>query len=282
MKLIYKNEDGNSIDINYSFPYFFQSLNGEDGLKNQMLSYKNYNQDGVTVSETVLEPRSIELTGVLKGNDKNEIARRRELLIRVFNPKLKGQLIYEDGEITRIIDCLVDEAPKFSSRNVKRQQNFIISLFCPNPYWEDVYEKGEEIRTWIGGWKFKFKLPFRFKQKGETKKNIVNEGHVETPLEIIFKGPALNPCVINNRTGEFIKVTKELTSDDTLYITTAFGNKKVEIERNGIRSNAFNYIDLDSTFFNLKVGDNMLEYTTDNDLEPQGVEIIYKNRYLGV
>ena len=95
---------------------------------------------------------------------------------------------------------------------------------------------------------------------------------------------ALNhyPCVINHATGEFIKVERTLTTDDTLYITTEFGNKKVEIERNGVRNNAFNYIDLDSTFFQLKVGDNMIEYTTDNDLEPQSVEIRYRNRYLGV
>ena len=49
-----------------------------------------------------------------------------------------------------------------------------------------------------------------------------------------------------------------------------------------MRQNAFHYIDLDSTFFQLQPGDNMIEYTTDNELEPQSVEIRYRNRYIGV
>lgn len=282
MKITYINEKGMSIDIKYSFPYFFQGVSGEDGLKNEISSYSNYNQDGYSISSEKLSYRDIDITGVLRGDTKQEILNRREFLLRVFNPKLKGQLIYEDGGIKRIIECRVEESPKFSDRDVWKQQNFIISLICPNPYWQDIYEEGEIIATWIGGWKFKFKLPFRFKQKGGPKKNIYNNGHVETPAEIIFRGPAVNPCVINDATGEFIKVERTLTSDDTLYITTEFGNKKVEIERNGVRQNAFHYIDLDSTFFQLQPGDNMIEYTTDNDLDPQSVEIRYRNRYLGV
>lgn len=282
MKITYINEKGNSIDIKYSFPYFFQSISGEDGLKNEISSYSNYNQDGYSISNEKISHRNIDLTGVLKGNTKQEILNRRELLLKVFNPKLKGQLIYEDGNIKRIIECIIEESPKFSKNNVWRQQKFIVSLICPNPYWEDIYEVGEIISTWIGGWKFKFSLPFKLKQKGESKKNIYNSGHVETPVEIIFKGPALNPKVTNLITGEFIKVDRELTSDDILYITTGFGNKKVEIENAGVRTNAFNYIDLDSTFFQLQVGDNMFEYTTANELEPQSVEIRYKNRYLGI
>lgn len=282
MKLIYINEKGISIEIKYSYPYFFQTILGEDGLKSEISTYTNYNQDGCFINNQKLAYRDIEITGILRGDTKEEELIKREKLLKVFNPKLKGKLIYENGNMKRLIECVVEEGPKFSARNVYKQKNFIISLLCPNPYWKDFYEGNEIVSTWIGGWKFKFKLPFRFKQRGESRKNIYNEGHVETPVEIIFKGPAVNPCVINHATGEFIKVERTLTTDDTLYITTEFGNKKVEIERNGVRNNAFNYIDLDSTFFQLKVGDNMIEYTTDNDLEPQSVEIRYRNRYLGV
>lgn len=88
---------------------------------------------------------------------------------------------------------------------------------------------GEKISTWVGGWKWKFKLPFRMKQRGEPRKNIINEGHVETPVEIEFHGPAVNPQILNLITGEFIRIERELTSDDILYINTAFGEKKVEI-----------------------------------------------------
>lgn len=281
MKLTYINEKGLSLDISYSPPYFLQALSGEDGLKNNISTNRAHNQDGETVINENLGSRHIDITGVLQGDTKKEILGRKDFLYRLFNPKLDGQLIYSEEDTVKIIKCKVEEAPKFSNRNVWRNKNFIVSLFCPDPYWLDEYETGKQIITWIGGWKFKFKLPFRFKQKGETKVNIFNSGHVETPIEVIFKGPAVNPCIINHTTGEFIKINRELTSDDTLIITTSYGNKKVVMEKNGIRTNASKYIDLDSTFFSLEVGDNLIEYTTES-LEPQSVEIRYRNRYLGV
>ena len=56
----------------------------------------------------------------------------------------------------------------------------------------------------------------------------------------------------------------------------------IEIIRNGTRTDAFDYIDLSSRFFSLQVGDNVIEYASENGLAPQNVEIYYKNRYLGV
>ena len=79
-----------------------------------------------------------------------------------------------------------------------------------------------------------------------------------------------------------IRIRQSLTSDDTLYINTAFGKKTVEIERNGVREDAFDYIDLASEFFSLQVGENVIRYESENGLDPQSVEIRYCNRYIGV
>ncbi|WP_040194756.1 phage distal tail protein [Clostridium culturomicium] len=243
------------------------------------ITIENYMQyDGGYTSKKKILPRDISILFDycnLK-NDKIE----RQQVIKFFNPKSQGILTVNYCGVERYIIYEV-ESFKEVRKSLHEPLSFNLNLVCPNPYFEDIII-GETISTFIGGWKFKFKLPFRFKQKGEPKKNIYNDGHVDTPVEIIFRGPAVNPSVINHATGEFIKVERTLTSDDTLYITTEFGNKKVEIERNGMRQNAFHYIDLDSTFFQLQPGDNMIEYTTDNELEPQSVEIRYRNRYIGV
>lgn len=158
----------------------------------------------------------------------------------------------------------------------------LLELSCMDPMFQDVLQMGEKISTWVGGWKWKFKLPFRMKQRGEPRKNIINEGHVETPVEIEFHGPAVNPQILNLITGEFIRIERELTSDDILYINTAFGEKKVEIIRDGVREDAFDYLDLESKFFSLQVGDNVIEYQSENGLNPQSVQIYYYNRYIGV
>ena len=101
-------------------------------------------------------------------------------------------------------------------------------------------------------------------------------------MEIYFHGPAVNPKITNLSTGESIRIKRELTTDDVLYISTAFGKKKVEIIRNDTRTDAFDYIDLASQFFSLQVGDNVIEYASENGLDPQNVEIRYRNRYIGV
>jgi hypothetical protein len=243
------------------------------------VTIENYTQyDGGHTNKKRVLPRDISIVCDYCNAENTEMERQK--LIRFFNPKQQGILTVNYCGVERYI---IYELENFKDlrENLYEPLSFNLNLVCPDPYFKDII-LGEQISTWIGGWKFKFKLPFRFKQKGEPKKNIYNEGHVETPVEIIFKGPAVNPSIINNRTGEFVKVDRTLTSDDTLYITTEFGNKKVEIERDGVRTNAFNYIDLDSTFFQLKPGDNMIEYTTENNLDPQSVEVKYRNRYLGV
>lgn len=125
---------------------------------------------------------------------------------------------------------------------------------------------------------FPWMLPSSFAIKGPKKINIYNEGDVETPIRIEFKGPATNPRIINNTTGEYIQVNQVLARDEVLVATTDFGNKRVEINgRNVIR-----WIDLNSIFWQLRPGDNIVEYTSDDEVEPAAVEISYRNRYVGV
>lgn len=280
--LIYENSIGVRLELGNSKPILLEAIEGASDLKNNITISNNIGSDGSNVVNEHLESREISIQVAILGKDHLENQRIRSMIISVFNPKLAGKLIYKDRNIERITDIKIENSPKFTKILRGKAQRCIIDMMAPSTFWQDTIETGETIATFIGGWKFKFKLPFRFKQKGEPKKNIYNDGHVETPVEIIFKGPAVNPSIINHATGEFIKVERTLTSDDTLYITTEFGNKKVEIERNGMRQNAFHYIDLDSTFFQLQPGDNMIEYTTDNNLDPQSVEIRYRNRYIGV
>ena len=207
------------------------------------------------------------------------VEEQRQRLIKFFNPLNTGNLKVNYCGIERYINYEI-ESFKDNRKNLYEQLNFTVSIICPDPYFYEI-EKIEELTTWVGGLNFPLNLPFSLKQKGEHIKNIYNDGHVDTAIEVVFKGPAINPKILNSTTGEFIQVNKELTSEDTLYITTQYRNKKVEIEKEGIRTNAFNYIDLDSTFFNLKVGDNLIEYSTES-LEPQGVSIKYSQKYLGI
>lgn len=240
----------------------------------------NTNYIGERLKRKKILSRPISISADWLGQDDEKSAKRQEL-IAFFSPFSSGTLTVNYMGVERTIEYEV-EAFKINTVNLHETLDFQADLICMDPMFWDVLETGETIATWVRGWKWKFTLPFKMKERGEPQKNIINTGHVETPVEIYFHGPAVNPSIKNITTGETIRIIRELTTDDVLYINTGFRQKKVEIIRNGTRTDAFDYIDLSSRFFSLQVGDNVIEYASENGLAPQSVEIYYKNRYLGV
>lgn len=240
----------------------------------------NTNYIGERLKRKKILSRLISISADWLGQDDEKSAKRQEL-IAFFSPFSSGTLTVNYMGVERTIEYEV-EAFKINTVNLHETLDFQADLICMDPMFQDVLQTGDSIATWIRGWKWKFTLPFKMKERGEPQKNIINTGHVETPVEIYFHGPAVNPSIKNITTGETIRIIRELTTDDVLYINTGFRQKKVEIIRNGARTDAFDYIDLSSRFFSLQVGDNVIEYASENGLAPQNVEIYYKNRYLGV
>lgn len=276
-KLIYINELGKSVEISHTSLFFLESVEGLGAIKNIIYTQKSPNQDGVTEVGDSLEPRDINIEGSINSTNKEEILKHRRTLIQVFNPKLKGKLRYQLGSFIKEVNCKVEYAPIFPSVESKFKK-FLIQLYCPNPFWLDDFETSEEITTWVGGMRFPLRLPTKFAMAGAKIINIVNKGDAETPIKLEIIGPATNPKILNKTTGEYIKVNRTLSNEDILTITTDFGNKRVE--QNGV--SVFNYIDLSSTFFNLGVGDNVIELTTDDVNDNAKIKISYYNRYLGV
>lgn len=239
----------------------------------------NSNFIGERLKRKKVLSRPIAISADYLGNE--DKSNKRQELIRFFSPFSSGILTVNQLGVEREIEYEV-ESFHFTSQNIYDVLEFEIELSCMDPMFQDIVQTGETISTWVKGWAWKFTLPFKLKERGEPKKNVFNSGHTEAPIEIYFHGPAVNPKITNLSTGEFIRIKRELTSDDILYINTGFGQKKVEIIRSGVSTDAFDYIDLQSVFFSLQVGDNMLEYTSENGLDPQSVEVRYKNRYIGV
>lgn len=273
------NSNGRSLSIDEP-EYDILDYEGLEATDYELEEQININGIGATKKKTKLLPRPISLEFDYIGGEEDK-SRIRQELISFFSPFRGGELTVSYLGVKRKIQY---EVTGFfvNSKLLTEPLSCLLELSCMDPMFQDVIENGEQISTWVGGWKWKFKLPFRMKQRGEPQKNIINEGDVETPVEIEFHGPAVNPKIINHSTGEFIRIKKEITSDEVLYINTAFGKKRVEIVRNGTREDAFDYIDLDSRFFSLRPGDNVIEYQSENGLAPQSVQIYYYNRYLGV
>jgi ribosomal protein L25 (general stress protein Ctc) len=141
------------------------------------------------------------------------------------------------------------------------------------------------MADWIGGLAFSLSLPMMFSGRSSMLYKIINNaGDVDAPITFEFMGETTNPKVINIDTGEFIKVNRTLQNNEILIVSTEFGKKKVVLRDkvSGQETNAFGYIDLNSTFFSLKPGNNLMSYDADAGKENAKVKIYWKNRYQGV
>lgn len=120
-----------------------------------------------------------------------------------------------------------------------------------------------------------------FGVKNEEKiKNVTNNGNVETPVSFIFQNnystQVIKPKITNVVTREFFEVAITLEKGDRLIIDTE--NKLVTL--NGI--NVFNKRVRGSSFFNLNVGDNYLQFDAEQNADNLEVMLEYNSRYLGV
>jgi Phage tail protein len=285
-RIIFTNSRGQSVELKSSAPFLLQSIDGLGDVDADIQTQKAPFQDGSTYIDSVLQERAISLEIAILAADKSTLLQQRQYLASIFNPKLgPGKLRYENGENIREIEAVADGVPVFPSGQDNRGpifQKAMVNLLCPEPFWLDEVSTSEKMSYILGGLSFPLRLGTSFAQRG-FKKILNNQGDVATPVTIEFYGPATNPVVWNRTTGEFIRVSRTLAETDKLVITTDFGKKSVTIENaDGSKTNVFNWIDLESTFWQLVPGENIIEFGSDSDSTKSRLVISYKNRYLSV
>ncbi|MED4299745.1 phage tail family protein [Geobacillus stearothermophilus] len=287
-RIIFTNARGQSVELKSSAPFLLQSIDGLGDVDADIQTQRAPFQDGSTYIDSVLQERAISLQIAILAADKSTLLQKRQYLASVFNPKLGlGTLRYENSETVREIEAVPDGVPVFPSGKENRGPTFqkaLVNLLCPSPFWL-TEEKVDQLVVWEGGLEFPLELPTFFAQQSTNKAKILfNDGDVETPIFVTFHGPATAPIkIINVTTGEFIEVNQNLLVGERLEINTAFGQKRVtKVLSDGTEVNAFHYISLDSTFFQLIPGNNLLDYSTGADYERAAVTITWRNRYLSV
>lgn len=285
-KLVFTNSNGESIIFDHGKPYLLQSFNGTGGVEGDIHMEKAPFQDGETYINTLLDTRTIDIEVAIFANSQDELHQRKAEFVRVLNPKLgKGTVRYEYDGIVKEIESVVDSPPIFpvgiENKGIGFQRT-AFTFLCPSPFWTDSYIKSEEMADWVGGLTFPLSLETTFAERGK-RRTLTNDGDVSTAIEVVFYGQCENPTIENLTTGEFIKVNKLINEGEKLIISTYFGNKAVVIEdTQGTRTNAFNYIELNSKFLQLLPGQNLMQYSADSGEDETKVLVKWKNRYLSI
>lgn len=286
-KLTYTNERGESIVFSHASVFHTNEVNGLSDVRNEIYSINSMGQDGDTYLGNRIESREIEIVGSIKERDKDRMRDYRRQINRVFNPQYAATLTYEYGDFKRVIDCKVDNAPVFSRKVIF--QDFTIQLLCLNPFWRKESKARDDIATWIGGLIFPVEIPLEegwqigYRQPSLIV-NVYNDGDVQAGIRVEFRalGVVQNPQLLNVNTQEFIKLNITMQAGDTLSVSTGYGEKEVTLKRGGATTDAFRYLDVDSSYLQLSVGDNLFRYAAEKNLENLEVSIYHDDLYLGV
>lgn len=283
-KVRFINSKGESIYFDIKPPFVLQGIDGVGQVEANLYSQKSPYQDGATYINSKLETRDIFMRVSLVNSNEQELFKMRQDLQRVFNPKLgQGYLIYETPNDVKMLICVPDGTPSFGSykpSSVACQ----INLTAFNPLWTDVSDlvEGVSVSNYIVKYDSLPTIP-HFTARIEKAGTIVtNNGTFNTPMIIEVSGEiTTNVKIMNNTTGEILKINRVIPVGSILRIDTSFGRNRVAklIAQDGTESNGFPYISFDSDFPQLELGDNIISYES---LEDVIINVKWHNNYIGL
>lgn len=255
-------------------------------------SYKYVNQIGVYVTGTSLETRDVEIVGWVIADTEAQMTDRKSILNRFVNPQQLIEITYSSYKLRFLPNSSIKYSTTIAENNEVMCKFKIVGL-AANPLFKDTNDDKVSAASTKG----MFHFPLIINKTDQTPPvilfgvrepslivNVYNHGAVSTGMKIVFKalGTLAGPSLINVYTQEFFKINKTMYSGETIEVTTTTGEKKVIASINGVETNYFKYRDLDSTWLQLDVGDNLFRYDADSGIDNLEVYIYFSNRYLEV
>lgn len=255
-------------------------------------SYKYVNQIGVSITSTSLKERSITVTGWIIADTEEEMDERKQFLNRYFDPRYEIDVMYKNYFLRFVPDNTVKYGTSEKENNDTIVQ-FQIKGTCADPLFSEINGSKETIAATIATFHFPLimstnlyerGLVFGYRQPSLTAK-VTNKGAVEVGMKIVFKaiGELTNPRLIDVDTREFVAIEKSMVAGEEIVINTNVGEKSIQGKiGNEDYSNYFMYKDLDSTWLQLRLGDNLFRYDADSGLDNLEVYLYFYNKYLEV
>lgn len=268
-------------EFSLSPPYIIGSVKGTGGAEASAITSTAPGVNGVFVHGVRMESREISCFIHVEGETRKDMYQKRFDLVKKLTPQVEPGLLYytNDAEVKRI-PAYPMGSPDFTDRlqNYNRAE---LKFMCPSPYWEDTVTQEAYMAYLDGGFEFPFEFDVEFAAQ-QNRTEIVNAGSVPVPIEIVIRGPSDSPTIRNETTGEHIHVRQSLAEGDALTIRTKPGSKSVRLMHKGVEEDAFQFLDLSSTLFQLRPGSNRLRYESENESEFTQIVIRYRELYAGV
>lgn len=254
--------------------------------------YKYAGQVGETITETSLGTRDVEVVGWIVADNERQMTDLKAFLNRFVNPQQAIDMTYGEYRLSFSPNSSV----KYSATVAENNEvicKFKISGLAADPLFKDNVDRKVSAASTRPMFRFPLiinktnmqppSVMFGLREPSLIAK-VLNSGSISTGMKIVFRatGTLTGPSLTNVYTQEYFKLATTLYAGEEVEIDTSIGVKRVTAHINGVDKNYFKYRDLDSTWLQLEVGDNLFRYDADTGIDNLEVYIYFANKYLEV
>lgn len=278
MKIVCTNTNGDSMTIQYAFPFYYVSCDGLMSYTCDIATAEPY-IPGEVYQGSHNPKRTLLLTFAVKHR---EYWNLRDTVYQVFG-KPGTFLWFPDTGDQRSINYYV-ESIEFSDPNSQGFRQCSVSLICPFPFFS-----GKETVVSMAYWKKNITLPFVMhspfiigERIAEQIKNIYNPQPINVGMIITFSssdGEVTNPSLQNMTTGESFELSGSISPGTGIIVDTITGQKSAGYLNDPQGFDLWDYSKND--WIQLHPGDNVLRYDADSGLEYLDVTIQYSQLFIG-
>lgn len=286
-KLVLVNKSGAELDLLRNQHFILSSAEGLHGIETDIGESSSPYMDGVAIESVKALPRGIELGLILRGDVEEAI----NAVTSVVKSKQMVTLKEESskGEIT--VKGVVS-VPPYS--RMLQSCRLKLSIYCGQPYWEDLMQVVADIAESIGllffpeeGQYFTFDgRPFGVLDT-RLEQTFVNDGDTDVGMIITINtyGEAVNPrisCSSGSQNGWWMQLNTTLKDDDEVEISTVRGNKYITINGSEIYNGepVTNLLEFNGEdWLQLEQGQNTFNITAEIGSTNLHYSISYKRRF---
>ena len=290
MKLTLINKNNQILDLlGNRDKFILTGAEGLHGIETSIAESETPYTDGTIIESVKALPRGIELTFALRGDVRASID--------YFTSIVKSKQLVTLREINGDRDITIKgiaTIPPYS--HMLRACKLTLTVYCGQPYWEDIAYLVETISEYISLLCFPTEGQ-HFTQIGrpfgaidlQLVKKIINSGDtaVGMLIRITALGEVVNPrisCDTGAQIGWYLQVNLTLAKDDILEISTVKGNKYITV--NGLDTyNGKPILEQlewqGDDWLQIETGANTFSVTTESGATNSNVHfsLIYKGRY---
>lgn len=229
---------------------------------------------------------------VVTGKIFDDFWNNRQLMYRVFRLGSIGRFCYmEPDRSNRFADYYVESVD--IDQDPFRGQ-YQISLICPDPFFYAGEAEYIDLASWLSDFTFEHDFLEEGEELGHRETSMIKEidnlngvDGIGMKITLTASGNVTNPYVYLYETGERITIGTAanpytLTSSKRVEIETTTGKKNIMQFANNVQTRINEYLDPESSFFQLQAGKNTIGYNAASGANFMNVHIEYKMRYLGV